>query len=283
MKALLLLVLFLIPPAFAQTNSQVLPTEDGTLNIDFSTAPGRILPGDQVKVYIDFLNPQTNNVQEHIDYSMAVYKDDEAAFGPIPLTHTSTGSVTIPIGVLDEGTYTATIEIEGILFQPIPAEAVSFSIVAGDVPPVPCDINEVMVDGVCVAQPTNGCLIATAAYGSELAPQVQQLREIRDNVVLGTESGSAFMGAFDAVYYSFSPIVADLERENPVFREVVKLGLTPMLATLGILNYVDVDSEAEMLAYGSGVILLNAGIYLGIPALAVLKLRGFGRDRRQNA
>ena len=32
-----------------------------------------------------------------------------------------------------------------------------------------------------------GCLIATAAFGSEMAPQVQFLREIRDNTVLQTE------------------------------------------------------------------------------------------------
>ena len=32
-----------------------------------------------------------------------------------------------------------------------------------------------------------GCLIATATYGTELAPQVQQLRELRDNQLLNTE------------------------------------------------------------------------------------------------
>ena len=42
-----------------------------------------------------------------------------------------------------------------------------------------------------------GCLIATASYGSELAPQVQQLRELRDNTILQTESGSAFMVGFN--------------------------------------------------------------------------------------
>ncbi len=66
-----------------------------------------------------------------------------------------------------------------------------------------------------------GCLIATATYGSELAPEVQKLREIRDNSLLSTESGTNFMNSFNEIYYSFSPIVADYERENPVFKEMV--------------------------------------------------------------
>ena len=77
-----------------------------------------------------------------------------------------------------------------------------------------------------------GCLIATAAFGSELAPQVQQLRELRDNTVLQTESGSVFMTGFNQFYYSFSPVIADYERENPAFKEAVKLTLTPLLSSL---------------------------------------------------
>ena len=80
-----------------------------------------------------------------------------------------------------------------------------------------------------------GCLIATAAYGSEMAPQVQFLREIRDNTVLQTQSGTSFMTAFNTFYYTFSPAVADYERENPVFKEAVKVGLTPLLTSLTIL------------------------------------------------
>ena len=118
-----------------------------------------------------------------------------------------------------------------------------------------------------------GCLIATAAFGSELAPQVQQLREIRDNIVLTTSSGTAFMTGFNQLYYSFSPTVADYERENPIFKEAVKLAITPMLSTLSILNYVDVDSEEEMLGYGIGIIMLNAGIYIVGPAILIYRIR----------
>jgi len=42
-----------------------------------------------------------------------------------------------------------------------------------------------------------GCLIASAAFGSEMAPQVQFIWEIRDNTVLQSESGSAFMTGFN--------------------------------------------------------------------------------------
>ena len=117
-----------------------------------------------------------------------------------------------------------------------------------------------------------GCLIATATFGSELAPQVQQLREIRDNSLLQTKSGSAFMESFNQFYYSFSPGIADLERENPVFKEIVKLAITPLLTSLSILNYVDMDSEETVLGYGISLILLNIGMYFVAPALIVIRI-----------
>jgi len=118
-----------------------------------------------------------------------------------------------------------------------------------------------------------GCLIATAAFGSELSSQVQFLREIRDNTVLQTESGTKFMAGFNQFYYSFSPVIADYERENPAFKEAVKIAITPMLTSLAILNYVDIDSEEEMLGYGIGIILLNIGMYFVAPAVIIFKIR----------
>ena len=118
-----------------------------------------------------------------------------------------------------------------------------------------------------------GCLIATAAFGSEMAPQVQFLREIRDGKVMATESGTAFMTGFNQFYYSFSPYVADYERENPVFKEAVKITLTPLLTSLTLLNYVEIDSEEEMLGYGIGVILLNVGMYFVAPAAVIIAIK----------
>jgi len=118
-----------------------------------------------------------------------------------------------------------------------------------------------------------GCLIATAAFGSELSSQVQFLREIRDNTVLQTESGTIFMTGFNQFYYSFSPIVADYERENSTFKEAVKITLTPLLTSLTLLQYADIDSESEMLGYGIGIILLNIGMYFVAPAVLIMKIK----------
>ena len=81
------------------------------------------------------------------------------------------------------------------------------------------------------------------------------------------------MNIFNDFYYSFSPIIADYERENPVFREMVKITITPMISSLSLLNYADMDSEVEVLGYGISLILLNVGMYLGIPAVVIIGIR----------
>jgi hypothetical protein len=81
------------------------------------------------------------------------------------------------------------------------------------------------------------------------------------------------MTGFNQFYYSFSPYIADYERENPAFKETVKLALTPLLTSLTLLQYTDIDSESEMLGYGIGVILLNIGMYFVAPAILVMKIR----------
>lgn len=118
-----------------------------------------------------------------------------------------------------------------------------------------------------------GCLISTATFGSELAPQVQMLREIRDNKLLTTGSGSTFMKGFNTLYYSFSPTIADLERQSPIFRQAVQVAITPLISSLSILNYVDMNSESEVLGYGLSLIMLNVVMYFVAPAIIISQFR----------
>ena len=145
------------------------------------------------------------------------------------------------------------------------------------------NFGEVFLKGNCISSSdpmasTNpgiprggGCLIATATYGSEMATEVQQLRELRDNQLLQTASGKQFMGMFNDVYYSFSPIISDYERENPLFKEAVKLAITPMISSLSLMD--GANSESEVLGIGLSVIMLNLGMYLGIPAVVIVGIR----------
>lgn len=266
MKCLLgfLLIFLIITPAFAQTNSQTLPTEKGTLDVKISY--DEIVPGQLTTLKTDFLNPQTQKIQEHIDWKFSVSKDGEVIWGPTQLSHTSKGSLeNLKYEFLENGEYNLEFEIEGILFQPIPAEKVSFDVIVGEASAQPDTPPQKDNNG-------GGCLIATATYGSEFTPQVQQLRELRDNIILQTETGKSFMTSFNEFYYSFSPTVSDFEREQPVFKEGVKVTLTPLLTSLSILNHVHIDSEEEMLGYGVSLILLNIGMYAGLPAFGLLKL-----------
>jgi len=145
-----------------------------------------------------------------------------------------------------------------------------------------CGAGTILKDGICVvdtskqveSEPSSkggGCLIATATYGSELAPQVQQLRELRENQLLDTESGTSFMNSFNDVYYSFSPIIADYERENPIFKETVKIAITPMITSLSLMEYA--DSEESVLGIGISLIMLNIGMYFGIPAIVIVGIK----------
>jgi hypothetical protein len=152
---------------------------------------------------------------------------------------------------------------------------------------VNCGPGTESVNGVCqVIQTTSqeseeeggGCLIATAAYGSEMSPQVQLLREIRDNQLMNTESGTAFMSTFNNVYYSFSPIIADMERESPIFKEIVKAGLTPMISSLSLME--NANSESEVLGLGLSVIALNLGMYIAAPALIGMKVHQQIKSRK---
>ena len=153
-------------------------------------------------------------------------------------------------------------------------------------PELTCGPGTELVNGICQVIKTEpeakggGCLIATAAYGTELAPQVQFLREIRDNTVMSTASGAAFMTGFNQLYYSFSPTIADMERENPMFQEIVRAFITPMVSTLSIMTLAEDGSEVEVLGLGISVIALNLGMYIAAPALIGFKIHNHFKSRK---
>lgn len=159
--------------------------------------------------------------------------------------------------------------------------------------PIPPEISQIGIDGISSityngaalwgAGPLvdasgtkggkGGCLIATAAYGSEIAPQVQALREVRDSVLMSTATGASFMGAFNDIYYTFSPQIADFQIQNPETRDIVRALVSPMIASLSIMSYAEAGSESDVLTLGAIAIALNIGMYIAAPVAAVSLVR----------
>lgn len=128
-------------------------------------------------------------------------------------------------------------------------------------------------------QTQSGCLIATAAFGSEFAPQVQQLREFRDGIVMQTFAGSSFMGLFNTWYYSFSPAVAEYERGSDWARDAVRITIQPLLAILEVgtvthntLSSSGLSGESAMIVTGMTASALIGLVYLS-PAAAVIGIK----------
>jgi hypothetical protein len=123
--ALVALITF---PAYADPT--VKTTSGGTINVSFSTDPASPNPGDQTQLKISFINKQSGAIQPHIDYKVSVMEGNNQIAG-IPVTHTAEGSVSIPVQFQDAATYQVIVEVDGILFQPIPPETATFTVNVG--------------------------------------------------------------------------------------------------------------------------------------------------------
>ncbi|HEX2014075.1 MAG TPA: CFI-box-CTERM domain-containing protein, partial [Nitrososphaera sp.] len=134
---------------------------------------------------------------------------------------------------------------------------------------------------------TSGCLIATAAFGSELAPQVQQLRVFRDSMVMNTLAGSSFMNVFNTWYYSFSPSVAAYERGSPWLQDAVRISLYPLLKVLDVSaiiynmsNSGGNNTEVAIIAAGVTASALVGLIYFAPVAAVAGILKGRALNAR---
>jgi hypothetical protein len=150
---ILLLIPFMVYPAFAieydlnsyhadddsnesSEYSQIVSTSDGTLDVGIYTTPKIPNTDGFTKLMISFLKPDTERIQQHIDYRVSVTKDGDYVFGPMSrLLHTSPGTITIPVQFSENGSHMIHIEVEGILFQPIPLETAGFTINVGEALP----------------------------------------------------------------------------------------------------------------------------------------------------
>jgi hypothetical protein len=100
-----------------------------------------------------------------------------------------------------------------------------------------------------------GCFIATAAYGTPMADQVQTLREFRDKYLLTNPLGQAFVD----FYYEVSPPIAEFITEHPSLKPIVRAGLVPAVA----MSTVAINTTpAEKIAIAVLLILVSVALVM---------------------
>ncbi len=136
--------------------------------------------------------------------------------------------------------------------------------------------------------PTNACIIATAAYGSELSPEVSFLRAFRDQTVMSTFAGKQFMSVFNAWYYLFSPHVAEVIAGSAFAKAIVKAALYPLIGALALAEYTSslLFSLNPELAMVSGGIVASSIIgivyFAPVAILFLLRIRRYYRIKNNS-
>lgn len=132
-----------------------------------------------------------------------------------------------------------------------------------------------------------GCVIATAAYGSEMTPEVAYMRYVRDSLIGSTPTGKALVAAFNAFYYSWSPAVANAIARSEPLRAFFRVILLPLVAIVhvaalmftAIANATGGRDLASFVAFLASAIMTIV-VYIILPALTGAKLIQAARRRR---
>jgi M6 family metalloprotease-like protein len=140
---------------------------------------------------------------------------------------------------------------------------------------------------VTIASPS--CVIATAAFGSAMAPEVAYMRYVRDNLIGSAHLGRILVDRFNAFYYSWSPQVAQIVSSNSFLRAAFRFLLVPVIAAvraaaLSFLAISGITGSADAAAIVAFVLAASICIlaYFVLPLIVGLKLIYATRRSRRN-
>jgi hypothetical protein len=108
------------------------------------------------------------------------------------------------------------------------------------------------------------CPVSYAVSGSELAPLAEELRVFRDQSIMKTRSGLAFMILFNSWYYSFAPAFASYLRLHPTQRDLLRYVLYPLIGVLYISHYAYLFVSPFSIDGGAMVAGIVAASLLGL-------------------
>ena len=129
---------------------------------------------------------------------------------------------------------------------------VTLEVTAGEQSPV---LHDLTVESAPSAEPLETCFIATAAYGTPMADEVQVLRDFRDRYLVTT-----LPGRFVAeLYYSASPPLAEFITQRPGLKPLVRIGLLPAVVISSVAVNTSVAAKTAMM-----VLLMLIAVVAGV-------------------
>ena len=262
-------LLLAVPLVFSQGSLTVTVSTDrpqylqgGTVNIS-----GKVLDSQNNPVAGATISIQVGDPPMHIDL---VYSDNSGAYldSFILPTSAAPGTYTVYASVGKSGYSSSQGQTQFTILPQITVTSTSSS--SSSTPSSSSSSSQ-------SSGPPSQCFIATATYGSEIAPEVALLRYFRDAQVLRTSAGRSFMQAFNAFYYSFSPQVASFISANGIVRSSMKVILYPLIGTLffssKIFQILSFNPELSITISGIIAALGIGAVYIG-PILVICSRLG---------
>jgi len=125
--------------------------------------------------------------------------------------------------------------------------------------------------------PKTGCIIATAAYGSEMAPEVAYMRHVRDVMIGSSEVGRLLVSGWNAFYYSWSPPIAQFIESHDAVKPIFRVLLLPLVGIIHATALIYPVFASVNSAFGSVVAFLFASVlstlsYVMMPIFAARKI-----------
>jgi endonuclease YncB( thermonuclease family) len=95
---------------------------------------------------------------------------------------------------------------------------------------------------------TAGCFIATAAYGSPIAPHVMILRQFRDKYLITNKLGRGFVN----LYYFYSPDLDEFNSKHETLKAVTRICLLPIIGLSWVILKLGLETTLIMFVFFGG-------------------------------
>jgi len=139
-----IMILAAVPLAFAQEGSKI-PTDKGTLDVALTIKPFPPELRKPVMISFEFVEPNTDNLKNHIDYRVTVVQGGQDMHTTYK-QHTHSGADSFSYAFMVQGQYDIRVSLEGIDFNPIPKEIAIFPIMIGKEEKISIDLGQITTE-----------------------------------------------------------------------------------------------------------------------------------------